>query len=364
MDKTILIISNVTNGLYMFRRELLERLVKMYNVEILAGDTGRVDVLETMGCHVTITEIERHGTNPIKELQLIRYYKKKIKEIKPKVVLTYTVKPNIYGGMACACLGVPYVANITGLGTAIEQPGKLQKPLLFLLKRGFRKAQKVFFQNSENMNFLLKHRVISGAYELIPGSGVNLERFPLLDYPQSDTLDFVFISRIMKEKGIDQYIDAAKVIRQKYPNTRFHICGDAGTAYKELLEQMQKDGIVIYHGKISDVPKMHKVSACTIHPTYYPEGMSNVLLESCACGRPIITTDRPGCREIVDDGINGFIVKQQDSQDLIEKIEKFISLSWDERKQMGLAGRAKVEHEFDRRIVVNKYLEEIKRAGL
>ena len=361
MRETILIISNVTNGLYLFRRELIERLVQEYDVEILAGDTGSVDNLQNMGCKVTITDMERHGTNPIKELQLLRYYKSQIERINPKIVLTYTIKPNVYGGMACSSLGVPYVANITGLGTAVEQPGLLQKPTLFLLKHGLRKAQKVFFQNAENRDFLLEHHVISGDYDLIPGSGVNLDRFPLLDYPNEGTIDFVFISRIMKEKGIDQYLNAAKYIRDKYPNTRFHVCGGAGETYAKLLTDLTEDGTIIYHGKISDVVGMHRISTCTIHPTYYPEGMSNVLLESCACGRPIITTDRPGCREIVDDGVNGYVVKQQDSQDLIEKIERFLSLSFAERKKMGLSGRAKVEREFDRNIVVNKYLSEIEK---
>ena len=364
MKETILIISNVTNGLYLFRRELIERLVQEYDVEIIAGDTGRIEDIQEMGCKVTISDIERRGTNPIKDFQLYRYYKKRIQGIKPKIVLTYTIKPNIYGGMACASLGVPYVANITGLGTAVEQKGIMQTLSLFLLKQGLREAQKVFFQNIENRDFLLGHYVVSGAYDTIPGSGVNLERFPLLDYPQNMTVDFIFISRVRKEKGIDQYLDAAKYIRSKYPNTRFHVCGGAGETYINLLNALTKQGIIEYHGKIDDVVGMHRISSCTIHPTYYPEGMSNVLLESCSCGRPIITTDRPGCREIVDDGVNGYVVKQQDSQDLIEKIEKFLNLSWEERRQMGLRGRVKVEKEFDRNIVVNKYLEEIKRAGL
>ena len=364
MKETVLIISNVTNGLFLFRRELIERLVQVYDVEILAGDTGSVDNLRNMGCKVTLTDMELHGTNPIKELQLLSCYKKQIKTIRPKIVLTYTIKPNVYGGMACASLKVPYVANITGLGTAVEQKSPMQRPMLFLLKRGLRKAQKVFFQNAENRDFLLKHHVIHGEYELIPGSGVNLKRFSLLDYPNGETVDFVFISRIMKEKGIDQYLDAAEYIRKKYPNTRFHVCGGAEEAYTKRLNELTEQGIIEYHGKISDVAGMHRISSCTIHPTFYPEGMSNVLLESCACGRPIITTDRPGCREIVEDGVNGFVVKQQDSQDLIEKIEKFLGLSWEERKQMGLKGRLKVEREFDRNIVVNKYLREISRAGL
>ena len=361
MHKIVLIISNVTNGLFMFRRELIEQLVKEYNVVILAGDTGRVEDLQAMGCKVIITEMERHGTNPLKELKLLRYYKNQIKTYQPKIVLTYTIKPNVYGGIACARLGVPYISNITGLGTAVEQKGTLQTVTLFLLKKGLRKARMVFFQNKSNQDFLLNRHVINSNYDLIPGSGVNLERFPLLEYPNGDTVEFVFISRIMKEKGIDQYLDAAKYIKQKYPETKFHVCGGAGDAYMQLLNEYTENGTIIYHGKISDVVAMHQISSCTIHPTYYPEGMSNVLLESCACGRPIITTDRPGCREIVEDGVNGYVVRQQDSDDLICKIEKFLKLSWEEKKQMGLAGREKVEREFDRKIVVSKYLKEINR---
>ena len=364
MRETILIISNVTNGLFLFRRELIERLLKEYNIEILAGDTGSVENLRRMGCKVILGEIDIHGTNPIKEIQLFQYYKKKIRKIRPRIVLTYTIKPNVYGGMACADLGVPYIANITGLGMAVEQKGPMQKPMLFLLKRGLRRAQKVFFQNTENCDFFLQNHVINSYYDIIPGSGVNLERFPLLEYPKNKTVDFVFISRIRKEKGIEQYLEASKYIREKYPDTRFHVCGAAENDYLGILKELTEKGTIIYHGKISDVVGMHEISACTIHPTYYPEGMSNVLLESCACGRPIITTDRSGCREIVEDGVNGFVVKQQDSQDLIEKIEKFLNLDWEERKKMGLSGREKVEREFDRNIVVNKYLEEINSAGL
>ena len=163
----------------------------------------------------------------------------------------------------------------------------------------------------------------------------------------------------MKEKGIDQYLEAAKFIRAKHPETRFHVCGNCTREYENILKEQNDNGTVIYHGRISDVVGMHRISCCTIHPTYYPEGMSNVLLESCACGRPIITTNRPGCKEIVENGVSGFLVKQQDSQDLIKIIEKFLSLNREERLKMGLAARQKVEKEFDRNIVIKKYLEAI-----
>lgn len=359
MRKRILIVSNVSGGLYGFRQELISELVENNDVMIMSSDNGHVDDFIKLGCTFIKTEFDRHNTNPLKELELISLYKNKIRELKPDIVLTYTIKPNIYAGMVCASLGIPYVANITGLGTALENGGLLQKVSVTLYRYGLRKAQKVFFQNTENQEFMLKHKVVRGAYDLLPGSGVNLERYHILDYPQGETVDFVFIARIMKEKGIEQYLDAARYIREKYPQTRFHVCGNCEQAYEETLKKLNDNGIIIYHGRIDDVVGMHTISQCTIHPTYYPEGMSNVLLESCACGRPIITTNRSGCKEIVEDGVNGFVVRQKDSADLIEKIETFLGLSWEERRNMGLAGRLKVEQEFDRQIVVNKYMEEI-----
>lgn len=359
--QNILIINNGTSGLFGFRRELLETLCKEHKVTVIAKDTGSVDKLLNLGCKYIPVEMDYHGANPIKEYGLLRFYRCQIKQLKPDIVLTYTIKPNTYGGMACASMGVPYIANITGLGTAVEYGGLMQKITIPLYRFGLRKAQKVFFQNKENMEFMKKHRMVSDNYDLLPGSGVNLERFPLLDYPDSQSVDFVFISRIMKEKGIYQYVDAAKTIREKYPFTRFHVYGSADSQNESAMKELHDAGVIVYHGYTTNVGAVHSMSSCTIHPTYYPEGMSNVLLESCASGRPIITTDRAGCREIVDDGVNGFVVKQKDSQDLIEKIEKFLSLSWEERRAMGLAGRAKVEREFDRNIVIEKYLNEMEK---
>ena len=360
--KTVLLVSNVSAGLVNFRHELIEELLKSYRVVVLAADTGRVDECRAMGCEFIDMPMNFHGKNPFAELKLISVYKKVIRKVSPDIVLTYTIKPNIYAGMACASLGVPYVANITGLGTAVEYGGLMQKITVPLYRFGLRRAQKVFFQNQDNLEFMQKHRVISGAYDLIPGSGVNLSRYPLLEYPQGNTVDFVFIARIMKEKGIDQYLEAAKVIKERHPETVFHICGSCDKAYRQTLDELNREGKIVYHGRISDVVGMHKASACTIHPTYYPEGMSNVLLESCACGRPVIATNRPGCREIVEDGVTGFLVEEKNAQDLIEKIEQFLRLSPEARRQMGLAGRAKVEREFDRQIVIDKYMEEIRRA--
>ena len=163
----------------------------------------------------------------------------------------------------------------------------------------------------------------------------------------------------MKEKGIDQYLEAAKYFHKRNAATRFHICGSCGDDYREVLERLHNDGVVVYHGVVKDMTAIYRQAHCVVHPTYYPEGLSNVLLEGAASARPLITTDRAGCREVVDDGVNGFVVKQRDAGDLIEKIEKFLALPWEKRRDMGLAGRAKVEREFDRQIVVEKYLKEL-----
>lgn len=357
----VLILANIDMGLYKFRRELLEELVKENEVYFCVPDGEFVESIKEIGCKfVPCTLMNRHGTNPIQELKLISFYKKVLREIKPDIVFTYTIKCNAYGGMACASLGVPYVANVTGLGTAIENGGMMQKISLTLYKMGLRKAQKVFFQNAENRDFMVNHGVVKGAYDMLPGSGVNLNQYEVFPYPDGETVDFVFIARVMKEKGIDQYLDAAKEIRKRHPETRFHICGFCEPEYDGRLQEEADKGNVIYHGLVADMKPIYQMISCTVHPTYYPEGLSNVLLESAASGRPIITTDRSGCREVVEDGVNGYVVKQQDSQDLIEKLEKFLSLSVDERKAMGLAGRVKVEREFDRKIVIQKYMDEVK----
>lgn len=360
----IAIVSNSIAGLYSFRKEVIKKFRDEGHAVVIVGPRSmdeREGYFADLGCGMIDIKMERHGKNPAKELALIREYKQILKHERPDIVFTYTIKPNIYGGMACAALNIPYVANITGLGTAVENPGIMQKIMLPLMKYGLRKAQKVFFQNSANQDFLVGRGVVKGAYDLLPGSGVNLENYTCCDYPQGEKTEFVFMSRIMKEKGIDQYLQAAEAIRAGHPNTVFHVCGGCEQDYKARLEEMTNKGIIVYHGKVLCPGDFYQKCSCTVHPTYYPEGLSNVLLESCATGRPIITTDRPGCREVVDDGVNGYIVREKDGEDLIEKIERFLALSMEEKRAMGLAGRKKVEKCFDRNIVIDKYMAEVNR---
>lgn len=361
MKGKVLFLVNHEIVIYNFRKEIVERLLaEGYEVIISSPPGEKIDELISMGCQFVEVEMDRHGTNFISEFKLIRYYNKLFDEVKPDIILGFTIKPNIYGAIAAKKRNIPFVANITGLGSAVENPGALQKITIGLYKFAFTDIQTVFFQNKENRQFFIDNNIAVDKHKMLPGSGVNLEQFYPLEYPSSETTEFVFISRIMKEKGIDQYLEAAEYITNKYPNTRFHICGFCEEEYEDILEDYQNRGIIIYHGMVNDVREVIQQTHCTIHPTYYPEGLSNVLLESAASERPLITTDRSGTREVVDDGINGYLISTKDSQNLIEKIEKFIKLDYSKKQQMGELGRKKIAEEFDRQIVVGKYLEEIK----
>lgn len=358
----ILILANNDIGIYKFRKELIEKLISLGHEVYISLPYGEfVPLLKQIGCKFVDTPIDRRGVNPIKDLKLLLLYKKIIKKTNPNVVLSYTIKPNVYGGIICTWNKVPYISNITGLGTAVENKGVLQLIATLLYKFALQNAQTVFFQNKENEKFFSDKKIAIEKHKMLPGSGVNLSYYQLLPYPNDNIVEFVFVGRIMKEKGIDQYLNAAKVIHKRHPNTRFHVCGFCEQAYEETIQKLQNIGIIIYHGLVDDMREIYKVTHCTIHPTFYPEGLSNVLLESAACGRPIITTKRAGCREVVDDGINGFIIKEKDSRDLIDKIEKFLQMAIEEKKEMGLAGRKKVEKYFNRQIVINKYLLELEK---
>ena len=362
MKKKILFLVNHDIVIYNFRREIVEKFLdEGYEVIISSPYGERIDELVELGAIFEEVEIDRHGKNVFSELKLILYYKKLLKKIKPDYIFGFTIKPNIYGALVAKQMGIPFVANITGLGSAVENKGILQLISVLLYKVSFSKIQTVFFQNKENMDFFIEKNIAVGKHKQLPGSGVNLKHFEPLSYPNEETIDFVFISRIMKEKGIDQYLEAAAYIKKKYPTTKFHICGFCEESYEEILREYQKNKIIIYHGMVKDVREILKKTHCTVHPTYYPEGLSNVLLESAACSRPIITTNRSGTREVVEENINGFFVKTKDTSSLIEKLEKFILLNHDAKKDMGVNGRIKVETQFDRSIVVNAYLSELEK---
>ena len=362
MGKTVLFLVNHDVVIYNFRLEIVERFIADgHEVHISSPYGERIDDLVVLGAKFHEIKMDRHGMNPKEELRILNEYKKLMKKINPSICLGFTIKPNIYGAIAARKYKIPFVANITGLGTAVENPGIVQKILVFLYKYAFRGIQKVFFQNEENRQFFIDHKIVAEG-DLLPGSGVNLERYLYRSYPTDPVIKFAFIGRIMKEKGIDQYLDAAEKIKKSHKDVEFHVCGFCEPEYDGKLQDKARDGTVIYHGMIRDVAGFMEDMHCIIHPTYYPEGISNVLLEACATGRPIITTDRSGCREVIEDGYNGYMIPQRDSEALVKAIEKFLMLSWTEKESMGLAARHKVEKEFNRQIVVEKYLDEVSRV--
>ncbi|MCF1632727.1 glycosyltransferase family 4 protein [Tetragenococcus koreensis] len=359
----VLLIANHPTYVFTLRREIIEKLLeKNYNVAICCPYGEKIDFFRNMGCNFYDSNLHRHGKNLFQEISLKRNYGRIMDSYKPDIILTFTIKPNLYAGMESAKRNIPYIMNITGLGKPLENESFLQKFLLRVYKHAIRKVSAIMFQNTENMKFFKDNNLSTGNDVLLPGSGVNTTYFNYLDYPKSKKVKFVFISRVMKEKGIEEFLAAAKEINKKYPKTEFHICGFLEDEYKEKIDELSKKDYIIYHGMVSDMRKVLEDMNCTIHPSYYPEGMSNVLLESAASGRPIITTNRSGCGEIVDDEISGYIVKQKDSKDLVAKIEQFLSLSDEEKEIMGIFGRKKVKKEFERSIVVNKYLSEIKNS--
>lgn len=359
--KKILILVNHDVVIYNFRKELVWELLEQgYEVYLSSPKGERIPLLQDRGVKYIPTIVDRHGTSVVGDAKLFRQYLSIMGDIQPDMVLTYTIKPNIYGGMAARICKIPYLVNITGLGTALEHEGILQKITTVLYKISIRKAKRIFFQNQENLEFFQKRHIGSKAqYYLLPGSGVNLEEFQVMPYPNDEEIHFVFISRIMREKGIDEYLKAAEVIRNKYSKVYFHICGFCEEEYQDILKQFQDQGTIIYHGMVNDVREILKRMHCTVLPSYH-EGMSNALLESAACGRPILASNIPGCRETFEEERTGFGFKEKDQKELCQALERFIQLPYEQKKLMGIRAREKMEKEFDRQKVVNTYIETIK----
>ena len=356
----ILILANNDVGLLSFRQEVVIAFINRgYEVTVSIPKGNRVDEIKALGCKVDITDINRRGMNPVEDLKLLKYYLGLLNRDKPDVVLTYTIKPNIYGGLACAIKGIPYIVNITGLGTAVERPGILQTLTVNLYRMAMRKVSCIFFQNEGNRSFFVDKNIRKDIHRLIPGSGANIKKFQPAAYPTSDPIKFLFISRIMKEKGIEEYFAAAKHFRKLRNDVEFHILGICEEDYLPQLTELDSLGIVKYYGVQKDVRPFLAEASCLIHPTFYPEGMSNVILEAASTARPVITTRRHGCMEAVDDGVTGFLFEERNTQGLIAQIDKFLTMSPEARAEMGRKARSKMEREFDRQIVVEAYLDEI-----
>lgn len=363
----IALITNHDDDVYCFRKELIEKMIeKGYEVIVSCPYGEKLDLMKNINFVHDDVYIDRRGTNPVYDLKLMMHYKKMLKKYKPDVVLTYTSKPNIYASLVASSLNIPYINNVTGLGSVLKMNTIMKKFILYLFKIAFKKSNCIFFQNATNMNLAIEKKIVNKNYKLIPGSGVNIERYPLQNYPEGgngvegSTVIFNYIGRILHDKGIDDYIEAAKIIKKDFPNTEFNILGfiePTEKYYEKKLNEFTKSNIVVYRGQQRDVKPFISRSHATIHPSTYGEGMSNVLLESASSGRVLITTDNPGCKETVNDKITGYIYHGGNVNELVTKIKLFLMLDNNKRKEMGIYGREKIVKEFSRDIVVKQYLD-------
>lgn len=355
-----LIITNHSYMLWQFRRELIADLQTKGEVVLSMPFVGHEDDFAEMGCKCIKTDVDRRGINPVTDIKLYKTYKRLLKTEKPDMVITYSIKPNIYGGFACRYLKIPYCVNVQGLGTAFQKE-PIASVVTAMYKIALKKAKTVFFENKVNAREFVKRHIIPENQEtVLNGAGVNLDFYKYQLYPSEENgIHILFLGRIMKEKGVDELFLVAKKLKKKYgEKIVFDLVGFFEDEYKKTVEQLIADGVVTFHGFQSDPKPYYTMSHCVILPSYH-EGMSNVLLEAASTGRALITTDIPGCHEAVDDGVNGYLCKKMDTESLENCIEKFIMLNYDERKNMGNAGRRKMEQEFDKKIVVRKTIDAI-----
>lgn len=377
-DKPLVaLLTNNDDDVYCFRKELIEGLISEgYEMLVSCPDGPKFEVMEEIGLRKNQEfiyddpPIDRRGTSVINDGKLMMHYWSLFKQYKPAVILTYTAKPNVYASLVAHQLHIPVINNVTGLGSVVNESGLKQKFIMWLFKTAYRGSACIMFQNSTNMKLAKDLGWVKGDCKLIPGSGVALERYPVQDYPdggngiEGEPVVFNYIGRILKDKGVNDYIEAAKRIKAKYPKTEFSMLGfiePTENHYEAELEELGKQGIVLYRGSQKDVKPWIKRAHAIIHPSTYGEGMSNVLLENASSGRLIITTDNPGCQETVNDCVSGFIYHGGNVEELVQKIETVVhDMPNSTRKQFGLEGRKKVEGEFSREVVIKAYLGKIK----
>lgn len=356
--KKILILANSSTGLYDFRNELVLELVNNYEVYASLPEREAAEALEAEGCHVLDTRINRRGMNPLQDLGLFMDYVGMIRRLKPDCILTYTIKPNIYGGLAAGVCKVPFIPTITGLGTAFQREGMVNKLVKALYRTAFKRAKVVFFQNGRNKKVFLKNHLLAGETRVVPGSGVNLMSHPAEPYPGRDRPRFLYVGRLMKEKGIEEFLHTAKTYANQ---AEFVIIGDYEEDYRGQVEAGEREGWLIYKGHQRDMHSFYREADAVIIASYH-EGMSNVLLEAASTARPVLATDISGCREAVEEGITGLLFAPGSREALEKAVGEFLKLPIKRREAMGKEARRKMEEEFDRYRVAGAYLEEIKSA--
>ena len=355
----ILIATNHSYMFYRFRKELVEALMQEHEVILSTPFVGYEDDLQAMGLRCIDTEIDRRSINPFKDMKLLKTYRKMLDEIQPDLVITYSIKPNIYMGSACKAKGIPYVTNVQGLGTAFEKP-VLSNVVSVMYRSALRKARTVFFENEENAQFFLHKSIISAQQmKVLPGAGINLDEYPYVPMQDDGVCSFLFVGRIMKEKGVDEFFTAAKTIKAEFgEKVAFDVVGFYEDAYKGTVDQLVADSVIKFHGFQTDVHPFYEAADCVVLPSYH-EGMSNVLLEGAATGRALITSDIPGCREAVDDGVSGYLCPAKDADALYEAMRRYVELPENWRGGMGRRGRERMEQRFSKTAVVAETIKHL-----
>lgn len=369
-SKTVVITSNTSWYLYNFRKNTILALIKEgYRVVAVSPKDDYSQKLVALGAEYQHIEIDQGGTNPVKDVGTFFGFLGLYRKIRPDVVLNFTPKNNIYSTLAASLLGAKSVNNIAGLGMVFINENITAKLARFLYKISQPKAYTIFFQNNEDRELFAKHKLAPlDITDRVPGSGADLARFSLSPSDDDGVVRFLLIARMLYDKGIGHYVEAARELKSKYGDkVEFCLLGfldvnNPSAVSKAEMSAWVEEGIVNYLGTSDNVEAEIAKVDCMVLPSFYREGVPKSLLEACAMGKPIVTTDNVGCRETVDDGINGYLCELRSTSSLVEKLELMINLSHDQRLSMGEKSRIKVENEFDEQIVINKYLQAVKSA--
>lgn len=368
--KTVVITANTSWYLYNFRKNtILSLLDEGYRVVAISPKDDYSRDIIALGAEYNSISIDQGGTNPLRDIYTFLSFCRLYLRLRPDVVLNFTPKNNIYSTMAGKIVGSESVNNIAGLGMVFINESVTSKLARFLYRLSQSIAHTIFFQNDEDKNLFAKHRLAPvEKAERVPGSGVDLSRFMVHPRKEDGTVRFLLIARMLFDKGIGHYVEAARELKRKYGDSvEFRLLGfldvnNPSAVSKKDMQTWVKEGIVNYLGVSDSVEQEISKVDCMVLPSYYREGVPKSLLEACAMGKPIVTTDNVGCRETVDDGVNGYLCEPRSTQDLIDKLDKMINLSNSERLDMGLKSREKVEREFDEKIVISKYLDAVRSA--
>lgn len=355
----ILIITNHSYMLYRFRRELISELQKEHEVVLSMPFVGHEDDFQAMGLKCIQTDVDRRGINPKTDWKLLKAYRTMLKAERPDLVITYSIKPNIYAGLMCRSLKIPFCANVQGLGTAFQRKG-LAQFVTVLYRTALKKAKTVFFENEGNAKEFINRKILPREkITVLPGAGINLERYPLTAYPENHQVRFLYLGRLMKEKGIDELFAAMRRLHSELGNqVVLDLVGFFDDDYESEVDALVKDGIAVFHGFQTEPTPYYARADCVVLPSYH-EGLSNVLLEAAAIGRPVITSCIHGCKETVNDGQTGLLCQVKDAEDLYQKMLRMANMPRSEREKMGLAARKKVEQEFEKNMVVDKTIHVI-----